>query len=109
EDLREVSVRAGDTLVLHSHWHDLSLAQENRDMVVVTDVPKVEQRPGKLWVAVAMFLGAMALALFTGLDLSVAMMAGAIGMLLTGVLNMDEAYHGVNWKTIFVTACLLPL
>ncbi len=109
EDLRDVTVRAGDTLVLHSHWRDLALAQEDRDMVVVTDVPKDEQRPGKLWIAVSIFLGAMALSLFTRLDLSVSMMTGAIAMLLTGVLNMDEAYHGVNWKTIFVTACLLPL
>lgn len=109
EDLRDVSVRAGDTLVLHSDWRDLIQAQEDRDMVVVTDIPKVKQRPDKLWIAVSVFLGAMALALFTELDLSVAMMTGAIAMLLTGVLNMDEAYHGVKWKTIFVTACLLPL
>jgi len=109
EDLREVNVRAGDTLVLHSHWRDLARAQEDRDMVVVTDVPKAEQRPGKLWLAVGIFLSAMALALMTRLDLSVAMMSGAVAMLLTGVLNMDEAYHGVNWKAIFLTACLLPL
>lgn len=109
EDLRGISVRAGDTLVLHSHWHDLSLVQEDKDLVVVTDIPKEEQRPGKIWLAVGFFAGAMALALLTNLDLSVAMMSGAIGMLLAGVLNMDEAYRAVNWKTIFVTACLLPL
>ncbi|HET8553762.1 MAG TPA: SLC13 family permease [Rhodanobacteraceae bacterium] len=109
EDLRDVSVRAGDTLVLHSHWRQLVMAEEDRDLVVVTDVPKDEQRPGKLWVAVSIFLGAMALSLFTQLDLSVSMMTGAIAMLLTNVLNMDEAFHGINWKTIFVTACLLPL
>ncbi|HET7664444.1 MAG TPA: SLC13 family permease, partial [Rhodanobacteraceae bacterium] len=109
EDLRDVSVRAGDTLVLHSHWRQLVMAEEDRDLVVVTDVPKDEQRPGKLWVAMSIFLGAMALSLFTQLDLSVSMMTGAIAMLLTNVLNMDEAFHGINWKTIFVTACLLPL
>jgi di/tricarboxylate transporter len=109
EDLRGIALRAGDTLVLHSHWRDLVLAQEDKDLVVVTDIPQEEQRPGKIWVALAFFLGAMALALFTSLDLSVAMMSGAIGMLLSGVLNMDEAYKGINWKTIFVTACLLPL
>ncbi|HEX7340083.1 MAG TPA: SLC13 family permease [Rhodanobacteraceae bacterium] len=109
EDLREVSIRAGDTLVMYSPWRNLLQAAEDRDMVVVTDVPKTEQRPGKLWLAVGIFLGAMALALFTDLDLSVSMMTGAIAMLLTGVLNMDEGFHGISWKTVFVTACLLPL
>ncbi len=108
-DVRAVTLRAGDTMVLHSNWRDLSLASEDKDLVVVTDIPKEEQRPGKIWQAVGFFVLAKCLALFTQLDLSVAMMTGAIGMLLTGVLNMDEAYKAVNWKTIFVTACLIPL
>lgn len=109
EDLRKLSLRAGDTLVLHSFWKDLALATEDRDLVVVTDIPKEEHRPGKIWHAVFFFTLAKGLALFTNLDLSIAMMTGAIGMLLTGVLTMDEAYKAINWKTIFVTACLIPL
>ena len=109
DDVRGVTLRAGDTVVLHSNWRDLSLAAEDKDLVVVTDIPKEEQRPGKIWQAVGFFVMAKCLALFTNLDLSVAMMTGAIGMLLTGVLNMDEAYRAINWKTIFVTACLIPL
>ncbi|HEV2679338.1 MAG TPA: SLC13 family permease [Rhodanobacter sp.] len=109
DDVRGVSLRAGDTVVLHSNWRDLALASEDKDLVVVTDIPKEEQRPGKIWQAVGFFVLAKCLALFTNLDLSVAMMTGAIGMLLTGVLNMDEAYKAINWKTIFVTACLIPL
>ncbi|GAA0251657.1 SLC13 family permease [Rhodanobacter caeni] len=109
DDVRAVSLRAGDTVVLHSNWRDLSLAAEDKDLVVVTDIPKQEQRPGKIWQAVGFFVMAKCLALFTNLDLSVAMMTGAIAMLLSGVLNMDEAYKAINWKTIFVTACLIPL
>lgn len=109
DDVRGVSLRAGDTVVLHSNWRDLALASEDKDLVVVTDIPKQEQRPGKIWQAVGFFVLAKCLALFTNLDLSVAMMTGAIGMLLSGVLNMDEAYKAINWKTIFVTACLIPL
>jgi len=109
DDVRAVTLRAGDTVVLHSNWRDLALASEDKDLVVVTDIPKEEQRPGKIWQAVGFFVLAKCLALFTNLDLSVAMMTGAIGMLLTGVLNMDEAYRAINWKTIFVTACLIPL
>ncbi|WP_200946374.1 SLC13 family permease [Rhodanobacter sp. Root480] len=109
DDVRAVTLRAGDTVVLHSNWRDLSLAAEDKDLVVVTDIPKDEQRPGKIWQAVGFFVMAKCLALFTNLDLSVAMMTGAIAMLLSGVLNMDEAYKAINWKTIFVTACLIPL
>lgn len=109
DDVRSVSLRAGDTLVLHSSWRDLAQTAEDRDLVVVTDIPREEQRPGKIWQAVGFFLMAKCLALFTQLDLSIAMMTGAIGMLLSGVLNMDEAYKAINWKTIFVTACLIPL
>ena len=109
DDMRKVNLRAGDTLVLHSNWRDLALASEDKDLVVVTDIPKDEQRPGKIWQAVGFFLMAQGLALFTNLDLSVAMMTGAIAMLLTGVLNMDEAYRAINWKTVFLIACLIPL
>lgn len=109
DDVRGVSLRAGDTVVLHSNWHDLALAAEDKDLVVVTDIPKEQQRPGKIWQAVGFFLLAQGLALFTNLDLSIAMMTGAIAMLLTGVLNMDEAYKAVNWKTVFLIACLIPL
>jgi di/tricarboxylate transporter len=109
EDVREVSLRPGDTLVMHSLWRDLTLAAESRDFVVVTDYPQEEQRPSKIWHAVIFFALAMGLGLFTDLKLAVAMLVGAVGMLLAGVLSMDEAYHAINWKTIFILACLIPL
>ncbi|MEO5622605.1 MAG: SLC13 family permease [Dokdonella sp.] len=109
EDVRSVSLHAGDTLVLHSFWRDLAQTAESRDIVVVTDYPKEEQRPSKIWHAVTFFALAMGLGLFTDIRLSIAMLIGAVGMLLTGVLNMDEAYGAINWKTIFTLACLIPL
>ncbi|MGH8154125.1 MAG: SLC13 family permease [Rhodanobacteraceae bacterium] len=110
EDVREMRLRPGDSLVLHSSWRDLALAAEGRDLVPVTDIPSSEDlRPGKVRYALAFFALAMSLGLFTNLHLSVAMMTGAVGMLLAGVLNMDEAYGAIAWKTIFVMACLIPL
>jgi di/tricarboxylate transporter len=109
EDVRKLSLRAGDTLVLHGLWRDLAVAAETHDFVVVTDYPKEEGRPSKIWHATAFFALAMGLGLFTDIKLSVAMLAGAVGMLLAGVLKMDEAYSAINWKTIFTLACLIPL
>lgn len=109
EDVRKISVRAGDTMVLHGLWRDLTLATEDRNFVVVTDYPKEEHRPSKIWHALFFFALALGLGLFTNMKLSVAMLTGAVGMLLAGVLNMEEAYNAVNWKTIFTLACLIPL
>ncbi len=109
EDVRKTSIRAGDTLVVHGLWRDLTMAAEDRDFVVVTDYPKEEHRPSKIWHAVFFFALALGLALFAEVKLAVAMLTGAVGMLLAGVLNMEEAYNAINWKTIFTLACLIPL
>ncbi|MBW8312933.1 MAG: SLC13 family permease [Rhizobium sp.] len=109
EDIRRMPLKAGDMLVFHSIWTDLAQASESRDFVVVTDYPKGEHRPQKLWWAVGVFTAAMALALSTLVPVPIALMAGAACMMLAGVLNMDEAYAAVSWKTVFLMACLIPL
>src|SRR5699024_5185265 len=63
ENVRDVALRAGDTLVLHSIWSDLADSAKGRDLVVVTDYPKGEQRPHKLKIALGIFAVTMLLAL----------------------------------------------
>jgi di/tricarboxylate transporter len=46
---------------------------------------------------------------FTDFRLSISLLVGAMGMILTGVLSMDEAYGAVSWKTVFLLASLIPL
>ncbi|MUG03696.1 SLC13 family permease, partial [Bacillus tequilensis] len=99
ENVRDVALRAGDMLVLHSIWADLGEAAKGRDLVVVTDYPKGEQRPHKLKIALGIFAVTMLVALSSNLPVSVALMTGVAGMLLAGVIHIDEAYAAINWKT----------
>ena len=87
----------------------MNQANNNRDFVVITDYPKAEQRPHKLRIALGIFTCSMLLALSSLVSLPIALMAGAIAMIISGVLNMDEAYAAVSWKTVFTMACLIPL
>ena len=48
-------------------------------------------------------------ALGSDLPTSIALMTGVAGMLVCGVLKMDEAYSAISWKTVFLMACLIPL
>ncbi|HNV83681.1 MAG TPA: SLC13 family permease [Arenimonas sp.] len=109
DDIRKLPIRAGDMLVFHSIWKDLAQASESRDFVVVTDYPKDEHRPHKINWAVGIFAVCMLLALTAVAPLSLTLMAGASAMVLSGVLNMDEAYASISWKTVFLMACLIPL
>ncbi len=105
-----VSLQAGDTLVVQTPWEMLTRLKRNRNFVVVTsDFPEEELRPHKVGWALGFFAVALALILFSDLRLSLALMVGAVGMILSRVLSMDEAYHAVSWKTVFLLASLIPL
>jgi di/tricarboxylate transporter len=109
DDVRKEPLRTGDMLVFHSIWQDLAVAAESRDFVVVTDYPKGEQRPHKFKIAMSIFAITILIALTSKLPVSLTLMTGVAGMLLTGVLRMDEAYASINWKTVFLMAGLIPL
>ncbi len=109
DNLREEVLEVGDCLVSHSTWRDLSNVARDKDFIVATDIPKEEQRPQKVAHALGFFSLSMFLILFTDFQLSIALLTGAIGMVLTGVLSMDEAYQSVSWKTVFLMASLIPL
>ena len=36
-------------------------------------------------------------------------MTGALGMIITRVLSIDEAYQAVDWRTVFLLGGLIPL
>ena len=96
-------------LVLHSIWTDLAQAAATKDFVVVTDYPKGEQRPQQFKMAMAIFAVTILLALSLAIPVSIALMTGVVGMLLSGVLTIDEAYASISWRTVFLMASLIPL
>jgi len=111
DDIRNIPFRSGDTLVVHTAWNVLERIEKNRDFVVVTtEYPREEEmRPHKILPAAIFFGIALFMVLFTDIRLSVALLTGAMGMVLSGVLNIEEAYEAVSWKTVFLLASLIPL
>jgi di/tricarboxylate transporter len=111
DDIRSMPFQAGDTLVAHTTWRNLARLEKDRNFVVITtEYPHEEElRPNKLLPAALFFAIALFMVLFTDIRLSVALLTGAMGMILTGVLNVEEAYKAVSWKTVFLLASLIPL
>lgn len=102
-------LRVGDAIVIHGEWNRLQILQREGSLLFTTPVDMELIRPEKaifaaLWLAVA-----LTMILAFRIQLSVCLMTGALGMVLTRVLSIDEAYHSVDWRTIFLLAGLIPL
>ena len=105
-----VEIEPGDMLMCHTRWEYLTHLEKDRDFVIVTtDYPRDRQEPYKLALALSFFSLAIGMIIFTNILLPIALMTGAVGMIVFGVLTMDEAYKSVSWKTVFLLAGLLPL
>ncbi len=109
-DLVDLVLQSGDTLVLHVRWNELAGIADNRnDFVVVTDFPREDARPEKMKFAIGFFVLTLFLVLFTDMRLSIALMTGAVGMILSGVIKIEEAYRAIGWQSVFLLASLIPL
>jgi di/tricarboxylate transporter len=110
EGIRDIPLQAGDTLIVHTAWDALARLEKDRNFVVVTtEYPHEELRPHKVGAALLFFLITLGMIIFTDLKLSVALLTGAMGMVLTRVMSIEEAYQAVSWKTVFLLASLIPL
>ena len=106
----DIPFEPGDTLVCHTPWEALVRLERDRDFVVVTtDFPHEELRQKKIGWALLFFAIAISLVLFSDLRLSLCLLVGAVGMILSKVLSIDEAYGAVSWSTVFLLASLIPL
>jgi di/tricarboxylate transporter len=105
----DLALRVGDAIVIHGTWKRLQVLHEEGTLLFTTPVDVELMRPEKavfagLWLAVALVM-----ILVFNIQLSVCLMTGALGMILTRVLSIDEAYRSVDWRTIFLLAGLIPL
>ncbi len=108
--ITDLILQSGDTLVLHVKWKNLSdIADQRNDYVVVTDFPREDERPEKLKYAAGFFALTLVLVIFTEMRLSTALMTGAVGMILSGVIKIEEAYSAIGWQSVFLLASLIPL
>jgi di/tricarboxylate transporter len=108
-DFSDRQIFPGDTIIVYGLWKNISDLKTNSDFVVVTPFTvEKKQNPSKIWVAALCFLCAIGLAM-TGAPISLAFFTGAIAMVLTRVLTIQEAYQAIEWKVVFLLAGLIPL
>ncbi len=105
----EVPLQVGDSILLHGTWKKLKMLHDEGTLLFTTPVDVELMRPEKaalagMWLAVSLLM-----ILVFKIQLSVCLMTGAVGMVITKVLSIDEAYQSVDWRTVFLLGGLIPL
>lgn len=108
-NIAQEALVTGDSILMHGSWESFHRLRPNRHILFAQSLDHEILRPELAVRAVGSFMLATLLIIFTDLTLSVCLMTGALGMILSGVLSVDEAYRGVDWRTVFLLGGLIPL
>ncbi|MBN1885543.1 MAG: SLC13 family permease [Candidatus Krumholzibacteriota bacterium] len=108
DDFSDEILEPGATVIVHGLWGNVLKLEDDRSFVLATSVGGSADGRPRPSVALACFLGAILLA-FSGVQLSLALLTGALAMILLGVVPIDGAYRAVDWRTVFLLAGLIPL
>jgi len=107
--LQEMPLQFGDALLVYGPRRSLEAVARNPDFLVLDRVaaqaPLLEKAP----VAAAIMLATILSAILGFLPISIAALTGSALMVLSGCLSMEEAYRAIEWKVVFLIACMLPL
>ena len=108
-EIADMRLRVGDVVSLHGLWSRLLVLREEGALLFNTPTDYEEMRPEKAALALTWLAVALVMVMALKLQLSVCLMTGALGMVVTRVIAIDEAYRAVDWRTVFLLAGLIPL
>ncbi len=107
--LRDVKLHFGDALLLQGPPGKVRALQDGNEFLVLQHVDLEHNRSHKAPIAAGIMLLVITLAIFTSLGIATSMVIGSVLMVLTGCLNMDEAYESIDWRTVFLVGGMLSL
>jgi len=108
-DLDQLEIQHGDALLLVGPRNKLALMNGDDDFLVLTPVNPPGADTKRAPLATIIMLGVIVAVLVGWLPIAVAAILGASLMVLTGCLNMEQAYRAIDWRAVFLIAGMLPL
>jgi di/tricarboxylate transporter len=109
ENISEIKIEPGDAVLLHGEWEKFHLLKQKPILAFTEHLKGEILYPENALRAIGCMFLALALALGFNIQLSISLLAGAVGMVLTRVMTLDQAYRSVDWMTVFLLAGLIPL
>ncbi|WP_205749299.1 SLC13 family permease [Desulfopila sp. IMCC35008] len=109
ENINVTRLKQGDTILLQGKWEQFELLQQKMDIAFIEEIRGEHLKPERTRCAVFFLLLPMVLIMAFNVKLSIALLTGALGMILTRIIPADRAYEAVDWRTVFLLSGLIPL
>lgn len=109
EKFSDMELRFGDDILMEVKKDSIDQLMRSNDFVFTQELDKVDVNPKKMYLSVAVLAGVIMLAAFNILPIIQGALIGIIVLVLADCITIREAYRQVDWKIIFVLACLIPL
>jgi di/tricarboxylate transporter len=107
-DFSDHEIKAGDTFIIYGTWDHISSLNRTDPFVVATPFIANSKNPSKILQAAGSFLLAILLVL-AGFSIPISFLTGALMMIITKVISIQEAYKAIEWKVVFLLVGLIPL
>lgn len=127
ENVVDQSLRFGDVMLAQGAERRIKNLRRNPNLLILDQRPEDERRTEKSRRALTILVMTLVTLAFVtiignqpnnllhiaqsevGYWVSLVMLTGAMGMVLTQCLSMEEAYQSIDWKSVFLIAGMLPL
>lgn len=105
----DLPLKMGDSLLMIGSRAKLKRLQKSPDFIVLE--PDTSDQPVR-WVQAALTVGVIAAGMVVsilGIPVHLAMLSGALLLVIAGMLSMEEAYRAIDWQAIFLVAGMYPV
>ena len=108
-ELADERLQLGDAILLLGPRDRLALLTSDSDFLILTPLGQKPPDTRRAPLAAFIMLGVVLSTMLGYTPISVAAVVGGSIMVLTGCLNMEQAYRAIDWRAIFLIAGMLPL
>jgi len=107
--LPELPLQFGDAMLVYGSRKSLEAVSRDADFLVLDQEAAQAPRLDKAPLAAAIMFAVVLSAILGLAPIAITALTGSALMVLFRCLSMEEAYRAIEWKVIFLIACMLPL
>jgi di/tricarboxylate transporter len=108
QTVADTPLRFGDSMLMQGSREKVEVLRADPNLIILEE--QGSRRVGrKGYLAAGILALSLGLAAAGVLPIALATLTGAALVILAGCIRMDEAYRAIEWRTVFLIACMIPL